>query len=183
MNGRGQEYIEWVEQREAAGEHVSIAEHEEWHGGADGATTDLAALHADWRSLQEHLDDVTARRKTAKADLDAEIERVTKEWQERNAELLSEYDAVLDAHVAKDAELRDAIIAAYTANPASKKVAPGLSVRVNTKLEYDKAKALEWAIQHKMALALDTKAFETVAKVAPPEFVKVVEVPTAVIGK
>jgi hypothetical protein len=42
-------------------------------------------------------------------------------------------------------------------------------------LVYDAAEALEWAKAHDMALALDKKAFETIAKASPLPFVTVEE--------
>jgi uncharacterized coiled-coil DUF342 family protein len=42
---------------------------------------------------------------------------------------------------------------------------------------------ISWAVDHKMALQLDRKVFETIAKAQEMEFVKIEEVPTATIPK
>ena len=46
-----------------------------------------------------------------------------------------------------------------------------LGVRETTKLTYDDKLALAWAKEHDMALALDKKDFERLAKASPPNFV------------
>ena len=54
-----------------------------------------------------------------------------------------------------------------------------------TKLDYDAAKAFDWAIEHRIALQLNRVAFEKMAKVAPetrPSFVMVTTEPQATIA-
>lgn len=48
---------------------------------------------------------------------------------------------------------------------------PGVGIREVSKLLYDPKTALNWAIEHKMALKLDTSAFAKIAKASPPDFV------------
>ena len=105
------------------------------------------------------------------------------EWWKVNAELLEELDTITEAAGETEKTLRAAILKAYADNPTAKTVAPGLSVRVTPKLSYDKEKALAWAFHHKLALALDAKAFEAIAKTQKLDFVIVDESLTAVIGK
>lgn len=57
------------------------------------------------------------------------------------------------------------------AETGAKKLAPGLGVRVSQILFYDQEQAFAWAQNHKLALQLDKKAFEKIAKADPPEFV------------
>jgi len=59
----------------------------------------------------------------------------------------------------------------------------GVKIRLVTKLNYDPQDALNWAIEHKLALALDTKAFEKIAKTSPMDFVLVESVPQATIAR
>lgn len=102
------------------------------------------------------------------------------EFRETHAELLHQIDeAKIDAREAEDA-LRAAGFAEFQATGA-KKLPCGLGVRVTTKLEYDPAAALEWAKSHGLALTLDTKAFEKIAKADTPDFVTLVEVPTVTL--
>ncbi len=50
------------------------------------------------------------------------------------------------------------------AETKNKKPYPGVGIRETTRLEYIPADALKWSIDHKICLALDKKAFETLAK-------------------
>lgn len=57
-------------------------------------------------------------------------------------------------------------------------------VRVNIALDYDAKIALDWAIEHRLALKLDVPAFEKILKASPfacADFVLVREVPQATI--
>ena len=54
----------------------------------------------------------------------------------------------------------------------NKTPAPGVAIREVTKLEYDPQVAFLWAQDHRMALKLDTSAFEKIAKASPFNFVK-----------
>src|SRR5215510_11499954 len=53
----------------------------------------------------------------------------------------------------------------------NKSLAPGVKVREVTRLHYDPQAALIWAMEHRMALKLDEKTFEQLAKVAKFPFV------------
>jgi hypothetical protein len=77
--------------------------------------------------------------------------------------------------------LRAAGLAHYAAHPDTKKLPHGLGVRVTQSLVYDADTAFQWAQEHKMALSLDKKAFEKIAKASPLDFVTVEEVPTITI--
>lgn len=142
---------------------------------------ELSVLYSDHKAMQEQLADVTERHRTAKSSLDAAIEDLKTEWSRSNSKLVGEFQEITELAAIKDRQLRDATINAYKANPTSKTVAAGLSVRINTSLNYDAAKALEWAKAHDLALALDKKAFETIAKAQAIDFVETVEIPTAVV--
>ena len=144
---------------------------------------DLQTLHDQHITAQAQLADVTERYQAAKSDLDHRIEQLEREWAEQNAELLRENEEVQAQAKEKDSHLRSAIILAYDANPTSKTVAPGLSVRVTAKPVYDKEAALAWAKEHSLALAFDAKAFEKIASVQSLDFVTMQETVTAVIGK
>jgi len=54
-----------------------------------------------------------------------------------------------------------------------KKPHPAVSLGEYTVLDYDEAKAFDWAKETGLALELDVKGFEKIAKVSPPEFVEV----------
>ena len=142
----------------------------------------LTELHSDHRALQEHLADARARYNAKREELNAALAALETEWRNANAELIEELNVIGQQADAKEKELRAAVLAAYQANPTSKTVAPGLSVRVTSKLVYNKDAALAWAKAHDLALALDVKAFEAIAKAQPLGFVNKEESVSAVLG-
>lgn len=92
-------------------------------------------------------------------------------------------DVVMAAMVMSEAEtaLRELTLQAY-AKTGDKTPAPGVGIREVTKLEYNAKIAYDWAIEHTMALKLDTSAFEKIAKVSAPSFVRVFQEPQATIA-
>ena len=152
------------------------------NGKEEKMTTDLRSLHSDHRALQEHLADIKARHDIRREELNAALAALEAEWRNANAELIEELSVISQQSDAKEKELRAAVLAAYQADPTSKTVAPGLSVRVTSKLVYNKDAALAWAKAHDLALALDVKAFEAIAKAQPLEFVSKEESVIAVLG-
>lgn len=143
----------------------------------------LQQLHSDFCALQQQKVDVDERYAAKLAELKAQIQQLEKAWGEANAELVNERQHVGDEAAACERTLRAEIVAAYLANPESKTVAPKLSVRVAVKPVYDKERALAWAKEHGLALALDAKVFEKIASVQPLDFVTTEESITAVIAK
>lgn len=72
---------------------------------------------------------------------------------------------VLTEQLASDPEVRDYTLRVTDISKfnVDKKIIDGkLSAKVITDLEYDESAALKWAIEHKMALSLDKKAFEKI---------------------
>ncbi len=65
---------------------------------------------------------------------------------------------------------------------AQKTVHPGVKIREVTQLAYDPKRALDWAMEHRMALTLDAKAFEKIAKAASLPFVQVTVEPQATLA-
>jgi hypothetical protein len=53
----------------------------------------------------------------------------------------------------------------------SKDIASGVRVREMTRLTYDPQDALAWAIEHRLALTLDVKTFDQLARVTTLPFV------------
>lgn len=98
------------------------------------------------------------------------------------ADLLHQIDeAKIDAREAEDA-LRAAALAQYEAT-GKKTLGHGVGVRVQKRLVYDKDAALRWAYANRKALALDTKAFEQIAKGEDLDFVEVVEEATVTLPR
>lgn len=92
-------------------------------------------------------------------------------WENENKALLD-----LASFTAKNVEDAEAVLRELTlkvyAETWNKSPAPGVGVREVTKLEYDAKVALIWATDHRMALKLDTSAFEKIAKASPLDFVQ-----------
>lgn len=113
----------------------------------------------------------------------AQAKRVAEEaWRQENGELFAKAD--LTKQVTEEAEdkLRELILEHY-AKTGDKKPLPGLGVREMKRLEYETATAYSWALEHKMALKLDIKAFEKICLVSLPEFVGIHIEPQATIAK
>lgn len=102
-------------------------------------------------------------------------------WEKEHEKQLS--DIVIQAAKLTEAEtkLREQAVELFKTT-GNKQVADGVGIRETEKLEYDEKQAFEWAKEHVMALSLDKKAFDKIAKASPMEFVKVVSVPTAAIA-
>ena len=64
----------------------------------------------------------------------------------------------------------------------NKQPAIGVGIREPTVLSYDSHKAKEWAVKHEMALSLDKKAFEAIAKTSNLPFVTITNPPQATIA-
>ena len=92
-------------------------------------------------------------------------------------------DVVTAATKVSEAEdkLRELTLKAYT-ETGNKAPAEGVGIREYTVLSYDNKIAFDWAKSHKMALKLDIKAFEKIAKADPPDFVKITSEPQATIA-
>lgn len=115
------------------------------------------------------------------AALNDKIDRLNKEFEHENAELIAKYTEARDKAVDETLALRTLVVRAFEES-GEKQVAPGISVRVNKSLKYDPNTALDWARTHQFALALDKKTFEKIASVQPPDFVETVETVSAVIA-
>lgn len=140
--------------------------------------TELKTQFLDARAQAASLADEL---ETRTMPLRAAIEALQNEWNNANAELVQEHaDAVTSASTAETA-LRQGIVEAFR-ETGSKQLGGGLSVRVNKRLVYDDKRALAWAKEHGLCLALDKKAFEKIAAVDQPDFVAVEESPVAVIA-
>jgi hypothetical protein len=104
---------------------------------------------------------IDARNRTR--TLQTQVQALKQAFAEQHAE-------VLDAAAQSKQELLDAeatlrALALETFHRTwEKTVHPGIKIREVTRLTYDPHQALAWAIEHRMALALDVKAFEKIAK-------------------
>lgn len=103
------------------------------------------------------------------------------EWEDQNSAILDNLTLANQQVIDAEIMLRELTLGAY-AQTGNKTPAPGVGIREITKLEYDMKVAFDWAVEHTMALKLDTSAFEKIAKASPPNFVRVFLEPQATIA-
>lgn len=103
------------------------------------------------------------------------------EFIEQHTDFFAEVATAASKVGEEEEKLRELTLQAY-AETGNKAPAIGVGIREVTILTYDNKVAFDWAKAHKMALKLDTKAFEKIAKADPPDFVKITTEPTATIA-
>jgi len=102
-------------------------------------------------------------------------------WELDNNELLAQIALCTSVKTEAETKLREMAIETYL-KTLDKAVAPGIGIRVMTKLNYDAKEAMEWAVKHELALKLDTTKFEKIAKTENLPFVTITEEPSATIA-
>lgn len=159
---------------------------EDWPAvdGSREDVNDVDAPAADLPTLVRQL----AEARRWKATATAELQHLRDAWTDRfDGENV---DAIQEAYAAElsvselDSYVREATLAAYRADPSNKQPAPGVGIRVTTRLTYDEAKAMMWALDHQMPqlLKLNVKAFEKAAPALGLPFVETVSTPSATIA-
>ncbi|MDP3063133.1 MAG: hypothetical protein Q8O40_07990 [Chloroflexota bacterium] len=100
-----------------------------------------------------------------------------------NADLITGLDARTAELAQAEAVLRAEALDVFNSTQ-QRKPCPGVEVKDYMEIDYLKDKALAWALEHKMALVLDAKAFESLAKAAKPPlgFVAIGKVSKATIA-
>ena len=100
-------------------------------------------------------------------------------------EHIKEFESVttIGAELANaESAVRAEAIEEYKLCPSNKTPGPGITIKIFDILEYEPGKALTWAIEHKVALKLDTPTFEKIAKVSPLDFVGIGQEPRCQIA-
>ena len=146
------------------------------------APVNLPELKEKFIEAKRTAESLQAPMSGADDDLDARIAAVKEAWQRENAELLENYDAAATSLTAAETILRDACVAEYE-RTGEKTFDSDLSVRVNTRLEYDRAKATEWAKDNApFILVADDKQFKNLDIAKTLDFVEEVKTVSAVIS-
>ena len=130
--------------------------------------------------MEDQIQKVRKLRNEVKALL-AHKSKVEEEFNLLHEELFGELTYAKEQCSEAEQVLRDMTLQAFKTT-GNKAPAPGVGIRVITKLLYDAGRAFEWARQHGLALKLDTSAFEKIAKADKPDFVEITEEPTATIA-
>ncbi len=116
------------------------------------------------------------------AELDAEKKgRYAKYLAENNA-LFVQIEALENLMGELSAGIRQEAIKAFQ-ETGNKAPWPWVGIRELPKLRYDPKEALAWAQEHKIALALDTRKFEALAKGGDISFVEIAIMPQATIAQ
>lgn len=109
----------------------------------------------------------------------AERKRLMDAWLAEHADLYKALDVAANAEAEAAAAVRTAAIDGYYHD--GQKQRPGVTIRVTKRLGYNPDAALNWALEHRLCLGLDRRAFETIAKGQPLDFVLLTDEPTAAI--
>ena len=88
-------------------------------------------------------------------------------WLERESDLFYRYGAATLQQMEAEQTLRDLTLQAY-AETQDKHPAPGVDIKETSEMRYDPKEAFAWACKHLMALQLDKKSFEGIAKSKTP---------------
>ena len=116
-----------------------------------------------------------------KVTLDAIIKDARADCESKLAEVLAERGALEMAITVSESELKAQRVTEYDGVDKSKRF--GIGIREETKLDYSDDDAYQWAVAHQMALKLDKRGFEKIAKVDTPDFVTITTEPQATIAQ
>ena len=103
------------------------------------------------------------------------------QFEEENKELILKINELREKRVIKEENLKQQRCLHYEITK-NKSNLHGLGMRIMKKIYYPKDKAMEWALEHKLALKLDEPTFKKIAVAEKIEFVEVIEEPIATIG-
>lgn len=116
-----------------------------------------------------------------------ELEKLQESWRQeqaelemKNATLLQQIDEIKTNIDALTSTIKEIAIGKFK-ETGDKVFDGGVKIRIMKKLEYLEENAFGWAMQHKIALKLDKKDFEKIAKIQDIDFVKIIEEPSATI--
>ncbi len=134
-------------------------------------------------TLSEQVKAVAQARKTY-AELQKLKDAAYATWAETNKDLLNNVGVAQTMMTQAEADLREAALAEYRETGNARPIA-GVQVKIFLELAYDPKEALKWAKEHFLAIALDRKEFESIAKSSPHNIeglVRFTEVPRVQIA-
>ena len=115
-------------------------------------TTNIMGQLALLRAMRETMEGMVATKTTS-----------FHRWEEENSELLKSLRSTAIMVGYLEAEIRAAGIQAYR-ETGNKRPFPGVEIRVYEAVSYEDAEALLWAQTHQVALSLDRRVFEALAR-------------------
>jgi len=127
-------------------------------------TMELNKLHLElWAKHQQKLEELNHKLKTNK-------ELVMHKFEEENQLLMQEIFDLDDLQNNVKDKFKEQALVMFE-KTQQKKLIGGIGIRVGTNLLYEPEKALSWAKEHNLALYLDKRNFEQLAKTQPIDFV------------
>lgn len=102
-------------------------------------------------------------------------------WEEHQSVIISRAKELSELQVIAEAQLRDLALM-YHADTGDKHPGSGVEIRILQRLSYNPDIALLWAKEHRLAISLDKRAFESIAKNDPIDFVEISEEASATIA-
>ena len=131
--------------------------------------------------LLEQVKELQERRLAVEA-VDDVVKLAKAAWEIDNKELLASQEQQKVQLNELEMKVRTAAVQGYELDGAKERC-PGVSIKIFEELRYDPKKALAWAIAHSMALKLEARGFEKVAKVQDIDFVEKREVAKAMVAQ
>ena len=104
-------------------------------------------------------------------------------WLNENKTIIDVLEATKTVCAEREVTLREMAVKVF-GETGNKQVAPGVVIRAMTRLNYEYKDAIIWALDHRLALKLDSSTFDKMVKANPLpfDFVKITEEPTATIA-
>ena len=103
-----------------------------------------------------------------------------KEFNESISDITTKLEQENNNILGIETDIKELAIKEYN-QTGKKKLECGVGIRVMSRLIYEQEDALKWAQDHNLALTLDKKAFESIAKTQAILFVEKREIATATI--
>ena len=122
-------------------------------------------------SLRARIIEVALRRQFLSLMMN-QVSEARRVWDEENQDKLLALKAAQTDLAAEEQALREATIIAFK-ETGNKAPTPGVGIREITHLDYDPKTALAYALEHRVALELNKKVFEGIARAEKLEFVTV----------
>ena len=94
--------------------------------------------------------------------------------------LFSEIERLKENLTKTEAEIKELALNEYS-ETGEKQLKFGVGIRILKQLQYEEDEAFAWAKEHSMALSLDKRAFDKLARADKMDFVSINEIPQATL--
>jgi hypothetical protein len=121
----------------------------------------------------------------ALADAKQEVATRKAAFEAENAGLFAHRDTLAARVTELEQMVKTGAVEYYKLNPGDKAAAPGVNIQDRKVIHYDPAAAKNWALDHKMCILLDQKAFEGLCRneTTRPDVATVTTEPAATIAQ